>query len=197
MLPKELTDEEKAELEAAKTKKGAPPKDDKKKKGQEEEISQEEKDRIERENAEKQAEVERRKQEWENLADAVKFFRVNEDPYKEACIKFQPAEGEEEAKAEVVKQGNAILDFENDVNDNKGCWLFFEKLPPPEDEDPKKAKTQAKGKGPAEELKPVYGCAWVDLTLFQYEGQMIMEGRFPLKTVQGPGKTEQVEEAEN
>ena len=55
--PKELTDEEKAEAEAAKGKKGAPPKDDKKKKGQEEEISAEEKERIERENAAKQAEV--------------------------------------------------------------------------------------------------------------------------------------------
>ena len=47
MFPKELTEEEKAELDTKGKK--APPKDDKKKKGQEEEISPEEKERLARE----------------------------------------------------------------------------------------------------------------------------------------------------
>jgi hypothetical protein len=46
--------------------------------------------------------------------------------------------------------------------------LFFEKLPPSEEEvDPKKpagGKAPPKGKAPTEELKPVYGVAWIDLT---------------------------------
>jgi hypothetical protein len=51
------------------------------------------------------------------------------------------------------------------VNENKGCWIYVDKLPPPEEEDPKKTKAPPKGKAPVEELKPVYGKAWVDFTL--------------------------------
>lgn len=53
--------------------------------------------------------------------------------------------------------------FEQDVNESHGCWLYFDKLPPPEDEDPKKKPT-AKGKANVEEIKPVHGRVWIDLT---------------------------------
>lgn len=53
------------------------------------------------------------------------------------------------------------------INEKNGCWLYFEKLPPPEEEDPKKAKAPAKGKAQIEEMKPVYGVAWVDFTALQ------------------------------
>lgn len=43
---------------------------------------------------------------------------------------------------------------------------MFDKLPPPEDEDPKAKKPAAKSKVPVEELKPVYGQAWMDLGNF-------------------------------
>jgi hypothetical protein len=62
------------------------------------------------------------------------------------------------------------MDFEIIINENKGCWLYLEKLPPPEEEDPKKAggKAAPKGKAPVEEIKPVFGVAWIDLTRFQH-----------------------------
>lgn len=51
------------------------------------------------------------------------------------------------------------------INDQNGCYLYFEKYPTVEEEDPKKGKAPAKGKAPTEDLKPVYGCAWIDFTL--------------------------------
>lgn len=57
------------------------------------------------------------------------------------------------------------------VNEKFGCWLYFDKLPPPEEEDPKKAKAPAaKGKVPIEELKPTFGKTWVDFTWLRYPG---------------------------
>lgn len=50
------------------------------------------------------------------------------------------------------------------VNEYGGCWLYFNKLPPPEEEDPKKAKA-AKSKVPIEEMKPTYGRTWIDFTI--------------------------------
>jgi hypothetical protein len=73
--------------------------------------------------------------------------------------------------------GNAVCDkteynlveFEEFVSSDKGCWVQFKKLPPPEEEilDPKAAAAAKKappkgGKGaPIEDLKPVYGRAWL------------------------------------
>lgn len=52
---------------------------------------------------------------------------------------------------------------------DKGCWVVFKKLTPPEEEitDPKAAAAKkapaAKGKGGAiEDLKPVFGRAWLN-----------------------------------
>ena len=108
--------------------KKAPPKDDKKKKGQEEEISAEEKERLAREQAQKEAEVQRRKEEWESLNDQDKFFRVNEDPFKEPRIEFQTPEGEENLRCmnEVIVEGLDLLKFDYQVNDDSFCYLYFE-----------------------------------------------------------------------
>lgn len=48
------------------------------------------------------------------------------------------------------------------------CYLYLEKLPPAEEEDPKGKKAPAKGKAPVEEIKPVFGIAEVDLTPLQF-----------------------------
>ena len=57
-----------------------------------------------------------------------------------------------------------LIDFDDIIHSEKGgCWLYFDKLPPPEEEDPKKAKAAPKGKAPVEELKPTYGRVWIDM----------------------------------
>lgn len=90
VFPKELTEEEKAELEAAKnTKPGgkpAPAKDPKKK---EEEPSAAELERIEKERREKEERMKKLQEEWDALDEETKFYRKNEDIFKEPCIKFQ------------------------------------------------------------------------------------------------------------
>jgi hypothetical protein len=87
VFPRELTEEEKAELEAAKNAKGKqpPPKDPKKK---EEEPSKEEIERIEREKREKEERERKAREEWEALDELTKFYVKSEDIYKEPCIKF-------------------------------------------------------------------------------------------------------------
>lgn len=113
VVPRELTEEEKAEAEAAKGKKGAPAKDNKKK-GQEEEPSQEEKDRIEQERIAKEEEYNRRLQEWLALDDQVKFYLTSEDPFKEPSIKFTE---EDSASTKVSLEAADLRDFEADINE--------------------------------------------------------------------------------
>ena len=89
VFPKELTEEEKAELEAAaKTKPGTkpPPKDPKKK---EEEPSAAELERLEKERKEKEERLRKLQEEWDALDEETRFNRRNEDIFKEPCIKFQ------------------------------------------------------------------------------------------------------------
>lgn len=70
------------------------------------------------------------------------------------------------------KQGYELIELEEWVQRDKGCWLKFMKLPPPEDQavDPKAAAgakgAPAKGApkaGGAVELKPTYSRAWINL----------------------------------
>lgn len=65
----------------------------------------------------------------------------------------------------------SLMELDEMINVDGGCFLYFDKLPPPEDEDPKKAKgAPAKGKVPVEEMKPLYGKAWVDFGTLQNPG---------------------------
>lgn len=77
--------------------------------------------------------------------------------------------------------------FESDVNENGGCWLHFDKMPPVEEEDHKKAagaKGAPKGKGQTEELKPVHGKVWINLeNLMNPDVSVIENQRFLLQTV--------------
>lgn len=87
VFPRELTEEEKSELEAAKNVKAKqpPPKDPKKK---EEEPSKEEVERLEKERRDKEEKERKLREEWDALDEETKFYRTNEDIYKEPCIKF-------------------------------------------------------------------------------------------------------------
>jgi len=113
---------------------------------------------------------------------------VCENPFNESSIKL-PEEGME---LEVEKEGSSLREFEAQVNEDGGCWLYFEKLPPPEEDDPKK-KAPPKGKAPVEELKPVKGKAWVDLIPFQWPGGASSTQRSLIETVHPEG----VESQEN
>ncbi len=46
-------------------------------------------ERIEREKRAKEEKERKIRQEWEALDEETKFYRTNEDIYKEPCIKFQ------------------------------------------------------------------------------------------------------------
>lgn len=72
------------------------------------------------------------------------------------------------------------MKFESNVTDNNGCWVFFDKIVPKEDETAaaaggaaaKKPAAPAKAKNalPTEEAKPTYGKAWLDLTPLMHPG---------------------------
>jgi len=62
------------------------------------------------------------------------------------------------------KKGFELIEFEEWVNKDKGCWLKFSKLPPADASAEaavnKKAPPKNKG-GAADEVKPVFGRAWI------------------------------------
>jgi len=221
VIPKQLSEEEKEEAEAAVKAKGkAPPKP---KKGQEEEDpTPEELEQLEKQKAEKQ-ELERKKQEeWEALDEDTKFYRTNEDSFKEPSIKFhievesrpetalegekddqakdqdqpnepqnegeeqQPKTHLEDASVSETKMAEELIELEEYITDEKGCWIFFNKVLPKEDEevpDPKKKGKPAKGAS-AEDDKPIYGRAWLDLSTLKEPGETKISARIYLKTTQ-------------
>jgi hypothetical protein len=77
-----------------------------------------------------------------------------------------------DATVEATLTAGEIQKFEQDINDHKGIWLYFDKLPPAEEDaaakggKPPAGKPGAKPGGAAEEMKPVNGRAWIDLTQF-------------------------------
>ena len=59
-----------------------------------------------------------------------------------------------------------IFNFQLEVHEAEGAWLYFDKLPPAEEEDPKK-KAPVKGKVNVEETKPTHGKVWINFKSFQ------------------------------
>ena len=68
-----------------------------------------------------------------------------------------------------------LRDFENSICENKGCWIYFDKIVPHEEEKeeaaatggkkpPAKAPAKGKPATSAEELKPTHARAWLNLT---------------------------------
>lgn len=87
-MPRELTEEEKAEAEAAKAPKGKAPAKDNKKGAVVEEPSAEELERQEREKKDKEEAERKRQEEWDSLDEDTKFYRTKEDIFKEPCFRF-------------------------------------------------------------------------------------------------------------
>ena len=88
VVMKELTEEEKAEQDAknVKGKAAAPPKG---KGAKEEEPSAEELERLEKEKLAKEEREAKLKAEWDALSEEERFYRTNEDIFKEPCVKMR------------------------------------------------------------------------------------------------------------
>jgi len=87
VVPKELTEDQKAEDPKA-AKGGKPPAKDAKK-GKEEEPTPEELEKMEKEKAEREERERQLAEEWEQLDEETKHIRQNEDIFKEPCVKMQ------------------------------------------------------------------------------------------------------------
>jgi len=66
------------------------------------------------------------------------------------------------------KQGFELIELEEAIKNDGGCWLKFMKLPqaeaPVEEKGAKKAPPPKKGGAILDDIKPVFGRAWVDLS---------------------------------
>ena len=150
IVARELTEEEKAEADA-KSKKVP----DAKKGAKVEEPSAEELQKWEEEKKEREEANSKAKQDWDALDDNTKFFRTCEDPFKESSVRFLTDGTVEDAPdpsvQQVELQNEELRTFESSVCDQKGCWVYFDKHVPREEEtaanaDPKAKKAPAKSK---------------------------------------------------
>ena len=147
---RELTEEEKKELD---TKKKPPPKINKKDiaalKAEEERIAREQKEKEEKE------------KEFQDILDKMtpeeQFYYIKEMPTKEAWISWPEGQN----ITTIKKTGEKYIEFEDDVNIEEGTVLELQLIPPP-DEDPKK-RPKPKGINP-EEVKPIYAVSWIDFS---------------------------------
>ena len=149
---RELTEEEKKELD---TKKKPPPKINKKDiaalKAEEERIAREQREKEEKE------------KEFQAILDKMtpeeQFYYVKEIPTKDAWISWPEGQN----ITTIKKIGGKFIEFEEDINVEEGTILELQFIPPP-DEDPKK-RPKPKGITP-EEVKPIYAVSWIDFSKF-------------------------------
>ena len=80
-----------------------------------------------------------------------------------------------------------MIELEEAVRHDGGAWLKFMKLPQVEQQQDEKAAAKKapakKGAQSAEELKPVFGKAWVDLSELKKPGAKFLEQRVPIQTI--------------
>lgn len=83
------------------------------------------------------------------------------------------------------KQGFELIELEEAIKNDGGCWLTFMKLPqaeaPAEEKGGKKAPPK-KGQN-LDDLRPTFGRAWVDLTELQKPGANSTSKRVFLETL--------------
>ena len=182
LVQREMTEEERDAAEAAKGRKGAVAEKPKGKGKGDEEPTEEEVATLKAEIKEREETNLRLKAEWDGLDENTKFFRTCEDPYKNASIRFMnPVDASLEDAGPLNEQAYdldeaQLREFESNICDNKGCWVYFDKVVPHEEEATehaaaggKKAPAKAPPKGKtgqtsAEEAKPTHGRAWLNLT---------------------------------
>ena len=173
MHPRELTEEEKAEAEANKGKKGG--------KGKvEEEASPEEvalKQKIEQEI-----------EQLEEMGERERYFKIHEDPTKTISLKF------EEQKQSLKLENDKLWEFEELINDENGAFIEFNKIQVTEEEGD--AKKKGKGK-PAETVVPYFSRGWIDFTPLMVPGKKHTIQRIPLKACAPPPKDIQDDDADD
>ena len=103
--------------------------------------------------------------------ERTKFYRKNENKYESPWISFKTN------ILTINKKEDKLNDFEEDINDNFGFFIEFNKIPP--EEDPKKKKPVPKNVTP-EDLKPINTLGWVDLKDFLIPGKKESIRRVPL-----------------
>ena len=136
-MPREQTEEEKAEAEAGKNRKAADAR--KPAKGKvDDEPSAEELERLNKEIADREKDNNKKRSEWEALDDNLKFYRTCEDPFKEPRITFLNGEGQEDLPPiniqETTIAESGLRAFEAAVIDEHGCYVYFDRIVPQEDE---------------------------------------------------------------
>jgi len=163
-------------------------------------VSAEEKERLERETREREEKQAAFAKWWEEQPEQERFQLFCEDKFREPRLVFAgpaPADGGQAPPAafEIALSGAELQRFEQEINDSKGTWLYFDKLPPSEEEAAAKGGKPAAGKPGAkpgasagEEMKPVNGRVWLDLTQFSDPSQSasLTQQRFIVQTVQKP-----------
>lgn len=161
---RELTDDEKRELENKKKPKTT---------GKKEEPSKEEKERILREEQERKDKEQKLKEHLESLSEKERIWFKKEVLKEEAWINFP-----NKNVGSVIKTGEKLLLLEEDINENEILLLEILKIPPV-DEDPKK---RPKPKGISiDEVKPVICCSPIDVSFFKNNpGETEMTVRTPL-----------------
>jgi len=185
--PRIPTEEEKKAMEEAQSKGKKPPappaKGDKKK--VEEEPTPEQKAKEEAERKLKEQIEAKKKAEWDALDADTKFYRTMENCNKEASLKFCQTNDKNEVSITTATgelKENTLAIFEEYVNQEQGCWIVFDKIPPL-DEDDKKKKPPAGKKPVGEPEKMIRGKAWINLADFIKQGGIQTEQRVYLETV--------------
>lgn len=162
---RELTEEEKKEIENKKKPKTTGKKP--------EEPSKEEKEKLAKEQEEKDERDRKFKEYMDSLTEEERFWVTKETPTNDSWVNF-PVKN----TGTTVKVGEKLLLLEEDINEHESLLIEVLKIPPP-DEDPKK---RPKPKGiPIDEVKPVMCCAIVNMSFFKNNpGEKELEVRIPL-----------------
>ena len=207
IVPREVTEEEKKEKDAgAGGAKKAPPA----KGAKPTEVDPAEAEALLKAIAEKEADNAELKVKWEDCSFNEQFFSFVENPFREPSVRFitppvevrpgSKTEGEEAPEptppnqVEIELSQEELMKLESETVENKGCWVFFEKIIPKDEVSDapaaaagKKApppKKPAAGGAPSTDEKPSYSRAWLDLSPFLHPGATCIEQRIFLNQIQ-------------
>lgn len=85
------------------------------------------------------------------------------------------------------KQGFELIELEEAITRNQGCWLILSKCPaieaPAEEKAGGKKAAAKKGQANAEDLKPIFGKAWLDLSDLNQPGATKTSKRVYIETI--------------
>jgi tetratricopeptide (TPR) repeat protein len=179
IVARELTEQEKKDLEEAQNKKkgGAP----KEKKGKDDapQLTPEEQERLQKLEEEK-LEAERiAQEEWDALSDQEKFYRTNEDKYKKDSLKFENNIGVSE------KEGEDLVIFEENV-ETGGAWMSITKFPTATEEEIVKMRKSKPKNLNLLDLNPCTMKAWIDLSGLQTPGTASIVCRAKIERAYNP-----------